>query len=474
MKTTVRRVAGKLADAVREMNEAQRLTLVLRTSTERYLENPDAAPGHLWRIPRQTSGALLHEPPARKRARKARRAPAPRRPRPAVGPPGTMADPAARYPAVNGTPRLHGLTGFAEVTDARSRAPYSSREARSCPGYCPPGWGAQELFHHHEREKQMTEAEREALLGSGVTVQGTVMGSESSAEDRRMSQVRVYVDSRTATRLSSAKSWPACATAARHSRGAAPGGGAGRGSNCATLTAYPRSSFPSRPHERVPVATTPGTGTRSSLMAAEARAARLHRAGEEAEGAVRCPCGRGDRPALDGSRALPELRCAGRPGEGIPGSGPPLRVLPPAGAGDAAALAAGHRMPRRLGRIVGLSPALSGEPTCRGARCRGSLFRRETPPPGISPRVSWSVRSDSRPRSFEEKKTAARHPLAPLTVAEAGAAAGGARGRADTRLVHVALWPNRRRRWCAAGKARRSPGRRSSSCTPSRSGSPGW
>jgi hypothetical protein len=50
------------------------------------------------------------------------------------------------------------------------------------------------LFHHHEREKQMTAAERAALLGSGVTVQGTVMGSESSAEDRRMSQVRVYVD----------------------------------------------------------------------------------------------------------------------------------------------------------------------------------------------------------------------------------------------------------------------------------------
>ncbi len=40
----------------------------------------------------------------------------------------------------------------------------------------------------------MTAAEREALLGSGVTVQGTVMGNESSAEDRRMSQVRVYVD----------------------------------------------------------------------------------------------------------------------------------------------------------------------------------------------------------------------------------------------------------------------------------------
>ena len=72
MKTTVRRVAGKLADAVREMNEAQRLTLVLRTATDRYLENPDAAPDTYGEFLARTSGALLHEPPARKRARKAR------------------------------------------------------------------------------------------------------------------------------------------------------------------------------------------------------------------------------------------------------------------------------------------------------------------------------------------------------------------------------------------------------------------
>jgi len=42
MRTTVRRVAGKLADTVREMNEAQRLMLQLRTATERYIENPGA------------------------------------------------------------------------------------------------------------------------------------------------------------------------------------------------------------------------------------------------------------------------------------------------------------------------------------------------------------------------------------------------------------------------------------------------
>jgi hypothetical protein len=73
MKTTVRRVAGKVADAVREMQEAERLMLVLRTATDRYVENPGAAPDTYGEFLARTSGALLHEPSARKRTRKARR-----------------------------------------------------------------------------------------------------------------------------------------------------------------------------------------------------------------------------------------------------------------------------------------------------------------------------------------------------------------------------------------------------------------
>jgi hypothetical protein len=49
------------------------------------------------------------------------------------------------------------------------------------------------LLHHHGHEKEMTEAEREELLSAGAAIQGTVMHSESSATDRRVSQVRVYV-----------------------------------------------------------------------------------------------------------------------------------------------------------------------------------------------------------------------------------------------------------------------------------------
>ena len=73
MKTTVRRVAGKLADVVHEMNEAQRLLLALRTATDRYTENPGAAPDTYHEFLARTSGALLHEPSARRRIQRARR-----------------------------------------------------------------------------------------------------------------------------------------------------------------------------------------------------------------------------------------------------------------------------------------------------------------------------------------------------------------------------------------------------------------
>jgi hypothetical protein len=73
MKTTMRRVAGKLVDAVREMNDAQRLMLALQTATDRYVENPGAAPDTYDEFLARTSGVLLHEPSARKRFRKARR-----------------------------------------------------------------------------------------------------------------------------------------------------------------------------------------------------------------------------------------------------------------------------------------------------------------------------------------------------------------------------------------------------------------
>jgi hypothetical protein len=73
MMATVRQVASKLADTVREMNEAQRRVLVLRTAADRYLEHPGAAPDTYDEFLIRTSGVLLHEPPARKRSRRAGR-----------------------------------------------------------------------------------------------------------------------------------------------------------------------------------------------------------------------------------------------------------------------------------------------------------------------------------------------------------------------------------------------------------------
>jgi hypothetical protein len=71
--SSVRRAAGKVADAIREMNEAQRMVLVLQTATDRYAQKPDAAPDTYREFLARTSGVLRHEESARKRARKARR-----------------------------------------------------------------------------------------------------------------------------------------------------------------------------------------------------------------------------------------------------------------------------------------------------------------------------------------------------------------------------------------------------------------
>ena len=73
MRATVQRVAGRLADTVHEMNEAQQRMAALRTAADRYVEHPGAAPDTYAEFLFRTSGVLLHEPSARKRLRRARR-----------------------------------------------------------------------------------------------------------------------------------------------------------------------------------------------------------------------------------------------------------------------------------------------------------------------------------------------------------------------------------------------------------------
>ena len=72
MRSTMRRAAGKLADAVREMNEAQRLMLVLHNAPDRYVADPGAAPDTYDEFLARTSGPLMHESSARRRNRRAR------------------------------------------------------------------------------------------------------------------------------------------------------------------------------------------------------------------------------------------------------------------------------------------------------------------------------------------------------------------------------------------------------------------
>ena len=73
MRTTLGRIAVRLAGVVREMHEGQRRMVVLRTATDRYVTNAGRAPDTYAEFLHRTSGLLLHEPPALKRQRKAGR-----------------------------------------------------------------------------------------------------------------------------------------------------------------------------------------------------------------------------------------------------------------------------------------------------------------------------------------------------------------------------------------------------------------
>jgi hypothetical protein len=69
MKTyRVRRIAERVTATVREMNEAQQRMMALRMAADRYLINPDTPPDTYAEFLMRTSGPLLREPSAAKRA----------------------------------------------------------------------------------------------------------------------------------------------------------------------------------------------------------------------------------------------------------------------------------------------------------------------------------------------------------------------------------------------------------------------
>jgi len=67
----LRRLAGKIAAVVGEMNEAQRRMIILRSAPDRYLLNSHEGPKTYHEFLARTSGPMLHEPPASRRGPRA-------------------------------------------------------------------------------------------------------------------------------------------------------------------------------------------------------------------------------------------------------------------------------------------------------------------------------------------------------------------------------------------------------------------
>jgi hypothetical protein len=65
----LRRLAGRVAAVIAEMNEAQRRMTELRLSQDRYLLRPDLAPDTYDEFLARTSGTARREPSASERAR---------------------------------------------------------------------------------------------------------------------------------------------------------------------------------------------------------------------------------------------------------------------------------------------------------------------------------------------------------------------------------------------------------------------
>ena len=66
----LRNLAGKIADTVSEMNYAQRRMTALRLSLDPYAFEPDEGPATYDEFLARSSGPLLHEPSASRRAQR--------------------------------------------------------------------------------------------------------------------------------------------------------------------------------------------------------------------------------------------------------------------------------------------------------------------------------------------------------------------------------------------------------------------
>ena len=158
-----------------------------------------------------------------------------------------------------------------------------------------------------------------------------------SAADRRISQVRISVRFKDDQAVEFSEELATCTSRRPGSPEARRLAEVREAGQLRHPDRIPKIQLPLSVGERVPVRY--DAADRSKLVidlpgAAETRAARLHPARAAAEGPTARSSGRQERAALDCAGALPELRRAGRSGEGIPGPRPPVPVLPPAGPGE--------------------------------------------------------------------------------------------------------------------------------------------
>jgi hypothetical protein len=224
------------------------------------------------------------------------------------------------------------------------------------------------LLHHHEHDKQLTEAEQNQIASTGATTRGTVMRSEPSAAAHQRTQVRVVVRFKGGPDVELSEELPSLYQPAPGSPAAQRLAQVRAADQVRHPDRMPKMQVPVSLGERIPVRYDAANPARAVIdrPALEKQALEYFIEQRAAERAGRGPRGSCRRPAVGGAGPLPELRRPGRPGHGLAGRGPALRVLRSAGTGQPA---------RELRVFLSISspsvvPVLTWAITTRRARAR--------------------------------------------------------------------------------------------------------
>ena len=207
------------------------------------------------------------------------------------------------------------------------------------------------MFNHHEHHEQLSEAERERLLREGAVTRGIVMQSELSATDRGRSHVRVEVsfkDGQTVQFDQELANLYQPVPGSQEARRLAEVRGA---EQLRHPDRIPKIQLTLSDGARIPVRYDAANRARLAIDVPALQQRALHDYIEREQRQKGQPTARKGRrrgPALGGADALPELRRAGRPGEGLARGRPAVLVLRSADTGQPALALAEN--PGALGR----------------------------------------------------------------------------------------------------------------------------